>query len=71
MWIMIRCMKKFMLLSLHGQSKDALAKTQLGAWEYDIVAPYFKCNMTDIMASLGLVQLKRYPGTFGEKKGAY
>lgn len=53
--------KQFMLLSLHGQSKDALAKTQLGAWEYDIVAPYFKCNMTDIMASLGLVQLKRYP----------
>lgn len=53
--------KKFMLLSLHGQSKDALAKTQLGAWEYDIAAPYFKCNMTDIMASLGLVQLRRYP----------
>lgn len=53
--------KQFMLFSLHGQSKDALAKTQLGAWEYDIVAPYFKCNMTDIMASLGLVQLKRYP----------
>ena len=52
--------KKYMLLSLHGQSKDALAKTQLGAWEYDIVSPYFKCNMTDIMASLGLVQLKRY-----------
>lgn len=53
--------KQFMLLSLHGQSKDALAKTQLGAWEYDIVAPYYKCNMTDIMASIGLVQLKRYP----------
>lgn len=53
--------KQFMLLSLHGQSKDALSKTQLGAWEYDIVAPYFKCNMTDIMASLGLVQLRRYP----------
>lgn len=53
--------KQYMLLSLHGQSKDALAKTQLGAWEYDIVEPYFKCNMTDIMASLGLVQLKRYP----------
>ncbi|MCF2681349.1 DegT/DnrJ/EryC1/StrS family aminotransferase [Faecalicatena contorta] len=52
--------KKYMLLSLHGQSKDALAKTQLGAWEYDIVAPYYKCNMTDIMASIGLVQLKRY-----------
>lgn len=53
--------KQFMLLSLHGQSKDALAKTQLGAWEYDIVAPYFKCNMTDIMASLGIAQLRRYP----------
>lgn len=53
--------KKFQLLSLHGQSKDALAKTKLGAWEYDIVAPYYKCNMTDIMAAIGLVQLKRYP----------
>ena len=52
--------KKFMLLSLHGQSKDALAKTKLGAWEYDIVAPYFKCNMTDIMAAIGLAQLTRY-----------
>lgn len=52
--------KTYMLLSLHGQSKDALAKTQLGAWEYDVVSPYFKCNMTDIMASLGLIQLKRY-----------
>lgn len=54
--------KKLMLLCLHGQSKDALAKTQLGAWEYDIVAPYYKCNMTDIMAAIGLVQMKRYPG---------
>ncbi len=53
--------KQFMLLSLHGQSKDALAKTKLGAWEYDIVAPYFKCNMTDIMAAIGLAQLTRYP----------
>ena len=53
--------KQYMLMSLHGQSKDALAKTKLGAWEYDIVAPYYKCNMTDIMASIGLVQLKRYP----------
>ena len=53
--------KQFQLLSLHGQSKDALAKTQLGAWEYDIVAPYYKCNMTDIMAAIGLVQLERYP----------
>ena len=53
--------KQFQLLSLHGQNKDALAKTQLGAWEYDIVAPYYKCNMTDIMAAIGLVQLNRYP----------
>lgn len=54
--------KKVQLLSLHGQSKDALAKTQLGAWEYDIVGPWYKCNMTDIMAGIGLAQLKRYPG---------
>lgn len=60
--------KQYMLLSLHGQSKDALAKTKLGAWEYDIVAPNFKCNMTDIMASLGLVQLKRYPEILGRRK---
>lgn len=53
--------KQFQLLSLHGQNKDALAKTQLGAWEYDIVAPYYKCNMTDVMAGIGLAQLKRYP----------
>lgn len=53
--------KQFMLLSLHGQTKDALAKDKPGSWEYDIVEPYFKCNMTDIMASLGLVQLRRYP----------
>ena len=51
---------QLMLLSLHGQSKDALAKTKLGAWEYDIVGPWFKCNLTDILAALGLVQLKRY-----------
>ena len=50
------------LYSLHGQSKDALAKTQLGAWEYDIVGPWYKCNMTDIMAALGLVQMERYEG---------
>ncbi len=49
------------LFSLHGQNKDALAKTKLGAWEYDIIGPWYKCNMTDIMASIGLVQLKRYP----------
>nr|WP_330397688.1 DegT/DnrJ/EryC1/StrS family aminotransferase [Lachnoclostridium sp. An169] len=60
--------KQFMLLSLHGQSKDALAKTQLGAWEYDVVAPYFKCNMTDIMAAIGLAQLERYPGMLARRK---
>lgn len=52
--------RQFMLLSLHGQSKDALAKTQMGAWEYDIVAPMYKCNMTDIMAAIGLGQFERY-----------
>lgn len=51
----------YQLYSLHGQSKDALAKTQLGAWEYDIVGPWYKCNMTDIMAAIGLKQLERYP----------
>ena len=60
--------KKYQLLSLHGQNKDALAKTKLGAWEYDIVAPYFKCNMTDIMASIGLAQLKRYPSILARRK---
>lgn len=53
--------KEFMLLTLHGQSKDALAKTKLGVWEYDIMSPAYKCNMTDIMAAIGLVQMKRYP----------
>ena len=53
--------KQFQLLSLHGQNKDAFAKTRLGGWEYDIVAPYYKCNMTDVMAGIGLAQLKRYP----------
>ena len=53
---------RYQLLSLHGQSKDALAKTKLGAWEYDIVGPWYKCNMTDIMAAIGLKQLERYPG---------
>ena len=56
------------LLSLHGQSKDALAKTQLGAWEYDIVGPWYKCNMTDIMAALGLIQMKRYPALLARRK---
>lgn len=49
------------LFSLHGQNKDALAKTQLGAWEYDVIGPWYKCNMTDVMAGIGLAQLKRYP----------
>lgn len=53
--------KQYMLLSLHGQDKDALTKSKAGGWEYDIVAPYFKCNMTDITAALGLAQLDRYP----------
>ncbi len=53
--------KQVKLLTLHGQSKDALEKMQVGEWEYDIVAPYYKCNMTDVLASLGIVQLKRYP----------
>ena len=54
--------KMYQLLSLHGQNKDALAKTRLGAWEYDIIGPWYKCNMTDIMAAIGLRQLDRYPG---------
>ena len=53
--------KKLQLLSLHGQSKDALAKTQLGAWEYDIVGTWYKCNMTDVAAAIGLAQMERYP----------
>ncbi|MEK3749562.1 DegT/DnrJ/EryC1/StrS family aminotransferase [Paenibacillus sp. FSL E2-8871] len=60
--------KKFMLLTLHGQSKDALAKSKLGAWEYDIVLPAYKCNMTDIMASIGLVQLRRYQEMLEKRK---
>ena len=58
----------FQLLSLHGQSKDALHKTQLGAWEYDIVAPLYKCNMTDIMAGIGLAQMERYPGLLERRR---
>lgn len=54
--------RMYQLLSLHGQSKDALAKTRIGAWEYDIVGPWYKCNMTDVMAAIGLRQLDRYPG---------
>lgn len=53
--------RELQLLSLHGQSKDALSKMKLGSWEYDIVAPNFKCNMTDVLASIGIAQLRRYP----------
>lgn len=60
--------KEFQLLSLHGQNKDALAKTQLGSWEYDIVAPNYKCNMTDIMAAIGLVQMTRYPDLLARRR---
>lgn len=60
--------KDFMLGSLHGQSKDALAKTKKGAWEYDIVYPAYKCNMTDMQAALGLTQLARYPETIARRK---
>lgn len=59
---------ELMLLSLHGQSKDALAKTKMGAWEYDIVYPAYKCNMTDIMAALGLGQLRRYANLLKRRK---
>lgn len=60
--------KEYQLYSLHGQSKDALAKTKLGAWEYDIKGTYYKCNMTDIMAAIGLVQFERYPQLLARRK---
>lgn len=60
--------KRLQLLSLHGQSKDALAKTQLGAWEYDIVGTWYKCNMTDVTAAIGLKQFERYPGMLIRRK---
>ena len=60
--------KKLQLLSLHGQSKDALAKTKLGAWEYDIVGTYYKCNMTDVVAAIGLKQFERYPEMLRRRK---
>ncbi len=60
--------KKLQLLSLHGQSKDALAKEQLGAWEYDILGTWFKCNMTDVAAAMGLAQMKRYPGLLRRRR---
>ena len=59
---------RLQLLSLHGQSKDALAKTQLGAWEYDIVGPWYKCNLTDVAAAIGLAQMKRYPDMLARRK---
>ncbi len=60
--------KQVQLFSLHGQSKDALAKTKLGAWEYDIVGPWYKCNMTDVAAAIGLAQMKRYPAMLARRK---
>ena len=60
--------KLLQLLSLHGQNKDALAKTKAGGWEYDIIAPYYKCNMTDIMAGIGLAQLRRYPALLDRRR---
>ena len=56
------------LFSLHGQNKDALAKTQLGSWEYDVIGPWYKCNMTDIMAGIGLAQLSRYQGLLARRR---
>ena len=60
--------RMYQLLSLHGQNKDALAKTKLGAWEYDIIGPWYKCNMTDIMAAIGLRQLDRYPALLERRR---
>lgn len=60
--------RKSQLYSLHGQNKDALAKTQLGAWEYDVIGPWYKCNMTDIMAAIGLAQLDRYEGMLEKRR---
>ena len=56
------------LFSLHGQNKDALAKTKLGAWEYDIIGPWYKCNMTDVVAAIGLIQFERYPGMLARRR---
>lgn len=61
----------FMLYSLHGQSKDALSKTKPGSWEYDIVMPGFKCNMTDIQAAIGLKQLERYEDLLARRREIY
>lgn len=59
---------QYQLFSLHGQSKDALAKTQLGAWEYDVIGPWYKCNMTDVIAGIGLAQMQRYPKMLERRK---
>ena len=59
--------RQLQLFSLHGQNKDALAKTKVGGWEYDIIGPWYKCNMTDIMAAIGLVQLDRYPALLNRR----
>ena len=59
--------KTFQLLSLHGQNKDALNKTKLGSWEYDVIGPWYKCNMTDVTAAIGLRQLDRYPGLLARR----
>ncbi|MCM1438246.1 MAG: DegT/DnrJ/EryC1/StrS family aminotransferase [Roseburia sp.] len=59
---------KLQLLSLHGQNKDALAKTKLGAWEYDIIGTWYKCNMTDVAAAMGLAQMQRYPGMLARRR---
>lgn len=64
----VKLYKQYQLYSLHGQNKDALAKTKLGTWEYDIVGPWYKCNMTDIMGAIGLRQLDRYPGMLERRK---
>ena len=60
--------RKAQLLSLHGQNKDALAKTKLGAWEYDIIGTWYKCNMTDVVAAIGLVQMQRYKGMLERRR---
>ena len=60
--------KKLQLLSLHGQNKDALSKSKLGAWEYDIIGPWYKCNMTDLLAAVGLAQFDRYPELLKERR---
>lgn len=60
--------KQYQLLSLHGQSKDALNKTKLGSWEYDVMGPWYKCNMTDVLASIGLAQVRRYPELLKRRK---